>query len=209
MVNFEEAAWKIEYSTVVDEPDHEQLASDAVFVDRFLNDLDAPWTHLGRRRRAQEDGEPDRAMRQHYYHGIKWDARTTVYPSEKSCQRRESTSSIIENILSPRKEAIPSTTAAEMQQWFPQEPKPTKTAKRGLSGYVNGLKVEALPDTGASQNTMSLQYAQENNIQVVPSQSDFALGNRKIIQTVGESMSLLLQLCVVGPKFNAAKALPR
>lgn len=70
-------------------------------------------------------------------------------------------------------------TATKIQETF-------KKVKRGMSGYVNGLKVSALPDTGASQNIMTLAYAQRNNLQIKPSRNAFMLGNGRSVMSIGK-----------------------
>lgn len=62
-----------------------------------------------------------------------------------------------------------------------------KKVKRGLSGYMNGLKTSALPDTGASRNTVTLAYAQRHNLHIKPSQNTFTLGNQQTMISIGKS----------------------
>lgn len=62
-----------------------------------------------------------------------------------------------------------------------------KKMKRGLSGFVNGRKVSALPDTGASQNTITLDYVLHNNLKMEPSQTLITLGSNETITSLGKT----------------------
>ncbi|KAL8650992.1 MAG: hypothetical protein Q9210_003498 [Variospora velana] len=57
--------------------------------------------------------------------------------------------------------------------------------KRGLSGFVNGKRISALPDTGSLRNVMSEAFAQEMNLKIQNSPSSFTLGNNKLIKSIG------------------------
>lgn len=71
-------------------------------------------------------------------------------------------------------------------------PKTIKKVKRGIPGYLNGLEVSALPDTGASQNIITLAYAKRNNLQIDPLPTSFTLGNRNFVTSIGKRKSSLL-----------------
>ena len=61
----------------------------------------------------------------------------------------------------------------------------TSKIKRGLSGFVNGFRKSALPDTGAKHNFMSANYAKEAGLKVEVSPSLIKIGNSKKIQSIG------------------------
>lgn len=61
-----------------------------------------------------------------------------------------------------------------------------RKVKRGISGYMNGLEVSALPDTGASQNIITLAYAQRSNLQIKSSPTSFTLGHSKDVNSIGK-----------------------
>ncbi|KAL8726145.1 MAG: hypothetical protein Q9166_006902 [cf. Caloplaca sp. 2 TL-2023] len=57
--------------------------------------------------------------------------------------------------------------------------------KRGLSGFVNGTRVSALPDTGSPRNVVSHAFAQEMDLTIEGSSSEFVLGNSKRTRSLG------------------------
>lgn len=63
---------------------------------------------------------------------------------------------------------------------------PLSKWKRGLSGFVNGTRISALPDTGSLRNVISHAFAQEMNLRKKNSPSNFTLGNGKLIKSIGE-----------------------
>lgn len=58
--------------------------------------------------------------------------------------------------------------------------------KRGLSGFVNGKRISALPDTGSLRNVMSQAFAQEMNLRIEHSPSNFMVGNTKLVKSIGK-----------------------
>ncbi|KAL8895293.1 MAG: hypothetical protein Q9207_008229 [Kuettlingeria erythrocarpa] len=57
--------------------------------------------------------------------------------------------------------------------------------KRGLSGFVNGRQTSALPDTGSLRNVVSQAFAQEMNLSIEQSPSNFMVGNTKLVKSIG------------------------
>ena len=65
--------------------------------------------------------------------------------------------------------------------------------KRGVSGFANGIRVSALPDTGAQDNFVSASFAKDKMLEVKPSSKSFKLGNYMEISSVGKQASSLLR----------------
>ena len=82
---------------------------------------------------------------------------------------------------------VPSTETPAPLTMFSAASETFHKVKRGLCGFINGRKVSAIPDTGASQNTVTLAYAQRNDLQINVSQKVFALGNALETASVGMS----------------------
>lgn len=61
--------------------------------------------------------------------------------------------------------------------------------KRGLSGFVNGSRTSALPDTGASENVVSVAFAEERQLEIKNNPTRFRLGNSKVTQSIGNKIS--------------------
>ena len=57
--------------------------------------------------------------------------------------------------------------------------------KRGLSGFVNGFRKSAFPDTCAAENVVSAAYAKEMNLPVQEALRSFKLGNSTKIESIG------------------------
>ena len=58
--------------------------------------------------------------------------------------------------------------------------------KRGLSGFANGNRISAFPDTGSIRNVVSEAYANQMKLEIQGSPRDFILGNSKKTQSLGE-----------------------
>lgn len=58
--------------------------------------------------------------------------------------------------------------------------------KKGISGYVNGKRIAAFPDTGSAQNVVSAAFVKEHGLHVRDSEEAFKLGNSKIIKSIGK-----------------------
>ena len=58
--------------------------------------------------------------------------------------------------------------------------------KRGLPGFVNGVRVSAMPDTGAGVNVISEAYAQKMGLEIVESDASYRLGNSKSGRCIGK-----------------------
>ena len=63
--------------------------------------------------------------------------------------------------------------------------------KRGLSGFVNGLRKSAIADTCAARNVVSAAYAKELKLQIEDSPSLVKLGNSKKTQSIGTICKML------------------
>ncbi|KAL8943716.1 MAG: hypothetical protein Q9211_000887 [Gyalolechia sp. 1 TL-2023] len=57
-------------------------------------------------------------------------------------------------------------------------------AKRGVSGFANGRRVSALPDTGSLRNIVSQTFAREMNLEMKDAPSTFRLGNSKEVRSL-------------------------
>ncbi|KAL9022976.1 MAG: hypothetical protein Q9196_007446, partial [Gyalolechia fulgens] len=57
--------------------------------------------------------------------------------------------------------------------------------KRGVSGFANGKRVSALPDTGSLRNIVSQTFAREMNLKTKDAPSTFRLGNSKEVRSLG------------------------
>ena len=62
----------------------------------------------------------------------------------------------------------------------------TPKIKRGLPGFLNGSRISALPDTGASRNIVSMAYVNEKKLQIEDSPTDFKIGNSKVVRSIGK-----------------------
>lgn len=60
--------------------------------------------------------------------------------------------------------------------------------KRGLSGFVNGFRVSALADTGASPNVISEEYQKKQRIHVGGPPCTFTLGSSGTVQSIGKKV---------------------
>jgi Core histone H2A/H2B/H3/H4/gag-polyprotein putative aspartyl protease len=58
--------------------------------------------------------------------------------------------------------------------------------KRGLPGFVNGVRVAAMADTGASVNVISEAYAQKMRLEIVESDASYRLGNSRSARCIGK-----------------------
>jgi hypothetical protein len=58
--------------------------------------------------------------------------------------------------------------------------------KRGLPGFVNGVRVSAMPDTGAGVNVVSEAYAQKMGLEIVESDASYRLGNSRSGRCIGK-----------------------
>lgn len=58
--------------------------------------------------------------------------------------------------------------------------------KRGISGYVNGKRIAAFPDTGSAQNIVSAAFVKERGLRIQKSEEAFKLGNSKTIKSTGK-----------------------
>jgi hypothetical protein len=58
--------------------------------------------------------------------------------------------------------------------------------KRGLPGFVNGVRVAAMADTGASVNVISEAYAQKMRLEIVESDVSYRLGNSRSGRCIGK-----------------------
>ena len=58
--------------------------------------------------------------------------------------------------------------------------------KRGLPGFVNGVRVAAMADTGASVNVISEAYAQKMRLEIVESDASYRLGNSRSGRCIGK-----------------------
>ena len=70
--------------------------------------------------------------------------------------------------------------------------KSTTKIKRGLSGFVNGLRTSAFPDTGAAENVVSAAFAEERQLEIKNNPSNFRLGNSRVTQSIGKEVSFAL-----------------
>ena len=61
--------------------------------------------------------------------------------------------------------------------------------KRGLSGFVNGARLSAFPDTGSSRNVVSEHFAKELKLEIENSPQIFMLGNSTLTKSLGELIS--------------------
>ncbi|KAL8668307.1 MAG: hypothetical protein Q9168_007065 [Polycauliona sp. 1 TL-2023] len=57
--------------------------------------------------------------------------------------------------------------------------------KRGLPGFVNGVRVSAFPDTGSSRNVVSLAFAQDRKLDVQGKPTHLRLGNSSYTKSLG------------------------
>ena len=64
--------------------------------------------------------------------------------------------------------------------------------KRGLSGFVNGSRTSAFPDTGAAENVVSVDFAREQQLDIKNNPGRFMLGNSKVTQSIGKKVSFAL-----------------
>ena len=60
------------------------------------------------------------------------------------------------------------------------------TLKRGLLGFVNGSRVTALADTGATQNVISAALARKRHLLVEGPPQTFRLGNSTTTESMGK-----------------------
>jgi ankyrin repeat protein len=58
--------------------------------------------------------------------------------------------------------------------------------KRGLPGFVNGVRAAAMADTGASVNVISEDYAQKMRLEIVESDASYRLGNSRSGRCIGK-----------------------
>ena len=65
-------------------------------------------------------------------------------------------------------------------------------AKRGLSGFANGSRISAFPDTGSYRNIVSEAFVQELKLTIANSPCEFKLGNSKKIQSIGELLLMFV-----------------
>ena len=64
-------------------------------------------------------------------------------------------------------------------------------AKRGLSGFANGSRISAFPDTGSSRNVVSEAFVRELDLNVEGSPCEFKLGNSQKARSIGELLVLV------------------
>ena len=66
--------------------------------------------------------------------------------------------------------------------------------KRGLSGFVNGTRFSAFPDTGSARNVVSESFAKEMKLEIESSPHEFMLGNSSMTKSLGELVFPLVAL---------------
>lgn len=65
----------------------------------------------------------------------------------------------------------------------------TTKIKRGLLGFVNGSQTSAFPDTGATENVVSVAFAEERQLEIKNNPGRFRLGNSEVTQSIGNDIS--------------------
>lgn len=65
-------------------------------------------------------------------------------------------------------------------------PKRVAKIKRGLPGFINGSRTDALADTGAAQNVVSADFAREKGLVIEGKAALFRLGNSKRVRSAGK-----------------------
>ena len=66
--------------------------------------------------------------------------------------------------------------------------------KRGLSGFANGSRISAFPDTGSTQNVVSEAFVRELKLEVKGSPCEFKLGNSQQTKSIGELLLVLVKV---------------
>ena len=65
--------------------------------------------------------------------------------------------------------------------------------KRGLSGFANGSRISAFPDTGSTRNVVSEAFVRELKLDVNGSPCEFKLGNSQTTKSIGELLPTPVQ----------------
>ena len=60
--------------------------------------------------------------------------------------------------------------------------------KRGLASFIDGARLSALADSGATQNAISLEYAKERKMSIEKTPCSFKQGNSSVVKSIGTVM---------------------
>ena len=66
--------------------------------------------------------------------------------------------------------------------------------KRGLSGFANGSRISAFPDTGSTRNVVSEAFVRELKLEVKGSPCEFKLGNSQQAKSIGELLLVFVKV---------------
>lgn len=70
----------------------------------------------------------------------------------------------------------------------------TFKTKRGLSGFANGSRISAFPDTGSTRNVVSEAFVRELKLKVEGSPCEFKLGNSQNTNSIGELLLIFVKM---------------